>query len=122
MTRNGGAHFGNRLRKFCESPELAQLLCSRVAFVVQVLPTSCGIFADNLQSSVCCRVDEDVSPRRRNLQVIDPFQIFIRNAPALRFVTKAAFGSAQPAYADVLQTFEIGHRNEICLCISERET
>src|SRR5690349_18943944 len=117
MTCDGGAHLRDRLREFCESPELAQLLRSRVAFVVQVLPTSCGVFSDRLQFSVYRRVDEDLRPCRWNLQVIDSFQILVCQASALRFVAKAAFGSAEPAYADVLQTFEVGHRNEICLCI-----
>src|ERR1043166_9855665 len=117
MTRDGRAHLRDRLGKLCESPELAQLAHSRVAFVVQVLPTSRSVFSDRLQFSGCRRIDEDISPGRWNLQVVDPFQVFVCHASVLRFVAKAAFRSAEPAYADVLQTFEVGHRNEICLCI-----
>src|SRR6185369_16972847 len=118
MTRDCRTHLWNRLSELCESLKLAQLAHAVVAFVVQVLPTPCGIFSNHLQLSVRRGVDEDVSPCRRNLQVVDPFQIFVCNAPALRFVAEAAFRSAEPADAGVLQTVEVSHRNEICLYLS----
>ena len=125
MTPYCRAHPGNGLRKFCYSLELAELLSARVVCVVEILPTSRCIFPNRLNSSLCGGVDKDVSPCRRNFQFVNSFLICTRKPSARRFVAKSSFRRAQPAYADILQPFDLCHsnqpgfgtRNEICLCI-----
>src|ERR1700741_632526 len=114
MTRDGGAHLWDRRGEFRESLKLAQLLLAPVAFVIEILPTSGSVFTDRLQSSVRRRVDEDVRPGRWNLQAVDAFQIFVCQTSAGWLVAETALRSAEPVDADVLETLEISHRNEIC--------
>src|SRR6185295_14273124 len=83
------------------------------------------VLPDRLKPSTYSRVDKDFSPRGRNFQFVNAFQIFTREPAARRFVAKSSFGRAEPAYADILQPFKICHsdsiwvetRYEICLSI-----
>src|SRR5215217_6635532 len=126
MAGDGGAHLRNRVREFGDSSKLLQLLHACVALVIEILPASCRVFSDRLHSSSRCRVDEHVSPRRRNFQIVNPVEVGFCQTTALRLVTKTAFRSAESTYADVLQTFDLCHGserevlagNEICLRIS----
>src|SRR5215217_4713040 len=119
MTRDGNAHLRNRFRKFRDSSKFTKLLRACVTLVIEILPASRSVFSDRLHSSIRGRVDEHVSPRRRNFQIVNPVEIGFRQTTTDRRVAKAAFGSAEPTYADVLQTFEFSHWNRIWLCLSE---
>src|SRR6185369_15693924 len=109
MTRYCFPHLRNRLRKFCNPLEFSQFLCARVTRVIEILPASRRIFTNNLHSSSRCRIDRDVSPRRRNLQLLDSIEISFRETATHGFVTKPSFRTSEATYADVLQTFDICH-------------
>src|SRR6185295_1817522 len=119
MPCDGGPHLRNRFRELCDSLKFSQLLRARVALVIEILPANRRVFSNRLHSSIRCRVDEHLSPGRRNFQVVDPVEIGFGETAALWFIAKAAFGRAESTYADVLQTFDFCHGNEICLCISD---
>src|ERR1044072_9221742 len=109
MTRYCFPHRRNRLRKLCDPLEFPQLLRARVARGIEILPASCRILTDNLHSSIRCRIDRDVSPRRRNCEILDPIRIGFCEPATHRFISKSSFRTAEPTYADVLQTFDVGH-------------
>src|SRR6185369_1667345 len=119
MARDGSAHLRNRFRKFRDSSKFTNLLRACVALVIKILPASRSVFSDRLHSSIRSRIDEHVRPRRRNFQIVNSVDVGFRQTTADRFVAKAAFGSAESAYTDVLQTFEFCHWNRICLCLSD---
>src|SRR6185369_1530369 len=118
MTGDGSAHLRNRFRKFRDSSKFTKLLRACVALVIEILPASRSVFSDRLYSSIRRRIDEHIRPRRRNFQIVNPVEIGFGQTTADRLVAKAAFGSAESTYADVLQTLEFCHWNEICLCLS----
>jgi hypothetical protein len=109
MTRYGFPHLRNRLRKLRDALKFPQFLCARVTGVIEILPASRRIFADNLHSSSRCRIDRDISPGRRNLQLVDPIEIGFRETATHRFVAKTSFRTSKATYANVLQTFDICH-------------
>src|SRR6185369_8520176 len=117
MPRDSRTHFRNRFRELCDSSKFSQLLRARVALVIEILPATSRVFSNRLHSSVRRRIDEHVSPCRRNFQVVDPVEIGFSKAAALRFVAKDSFGRAESTYADVLQTCDFCLWNEICLSI-----
>src|SRR5215213_821215 len=118
MACDGGAHLRNRFRELRDSSKLTKLLHACVALVIEILPASRSVFSDRLHSSIRGRIDEHVSPRRRNFQIVNPVEIGFRKTTADRLVAEAAFGSAESTYADVLKTFEFCHGNGICLRIN----
>src|SRR6185369_5837365 len=109
MTRHCFPHLGDRLRKLCDSFEFPQLLCARVTRVIEILPSSRSIFTDSLHSSVRRRIDRHVSPGRRNFEIVDPMKISFRETATHGLKSKSSFRSSEPAYADVLQTFNLCH-------------
>ena len=113
MTRYRRAHLRNGLRKFCDALELVAVLRAPVILVIEILPTARRVFPDRLESSICGGIDEDVSPRRRDFQFVNTLQNFTRERAVRRFVAKSSFGSAEPAYADILQPFEIRHSDQL---------
>src|SRR6185369_175397 len=118
MTRDGGAHLRNRFRELRDSSKFTKLLRVCVALVIEILPASCSVFSDRLHSSIRGRIDEHLRPRRRNFQIVNSVEIGFRQTTVAWLVVKAAFGSAESTYADVLQTFEFCHWNRNCLCIA----
>src|SRR6185503_4122548 len=114
MSRDGGAHLRNCFRKLRDPSKFTKLLRAGVALVIEILPASRSVFSNRLHLSIRGWIDEHIRPRRRNFQIINPVEVGLRQTTANRLVAKAAFGSAESTYADVLQTFDFCHWNRIC--------
>src|SRR6185369_8560891 len=112
MTRHGSAHRWYRFCKFCNAAKLTKLLRACVALVIEVLPATRVVFTDRLHPSIRGGIDEHLRPRGWNFQIVNSVEISFRETAVLRLVTKAAFGSAESTYADVLQTLDVCHGNE----------
>src|ERR1044072_2144765 len=118
MARDGRAHLRNRFRKLRDPSKFTKLLHSCVALVIEILPASGSVLSDRLHSSIRGRIDKHICPRRRNFQIVDSVEVGLRQTATDGLIAKAAFGSAESTYTDILQTFEFCHWNEICLCLS----
>src|ERR1044072_1334288 len=109
MTRYCFPHLRDCLRKLSDSFEFPHFLCVRVIRVIEILPTPGCIFTDSLHSSSGSRIDRDVSPRRRNLEILNAIQISFRKPAADWLIAKSSLWISKATYADVLQTFDLCH-------------
>ena len=97
------AQLGQCFSEFDQSFELLGFAPPHVMRVIEILQTSRSIFADSLQGPARRRVDPNVSPGRRNFELLDAFEIGGAHSLVINCtVFEAALGRADTLYSRLL--------------------